>query len=62
MIEGKNISKDFVSRKIFFAFGNRCHTDSVGNSFLDKIVFGHFCEGCRKTDRRESEGGRSFRI
>lgn len=61
MIEGKTYQKILYSGR-FFAFGNRCHTDSVGNSFLDKIVFGHFCEGCRKTDRRESEGGRSFRI
>lgn len=33
MIERKKHIKDFVSRKIF-AFGNRCHTDSVGNSFF----------------------------
>lgn len=61
MIKGKIYQKFCIPEDIL-AFGNRRHTASGGNSFSDKIVFGHFCEGCRKTDRRESEGGRGFRI
>jgi len=45
------------------AFAVRAMTGRFWWEFIsDKIVFGHFCEGCRKIDRRESEGGRGFRI